>query len=103
MGQQIKTEKANKGREGKKDREGKKTEKAKTEKTGKDREGKKTEKAKKTDWYIQRRTYLATAGGQLPYRESARNTAGRHSELLWYLSVFSLVKRYLCSMARIPC
>ena len=71
---------------------------------GKDREGKqrqgrqrqrrqtKTEKAKKTDGSVQRYSYLTTAGGQLPYSESAKNTAGRHFGLLQYLSVSSLVE-----------
>ena len=76
----------------------------------KDREGRqrqrrqtKTEKAKKTDGSVQRCPYPATAGGQLLYKESARNTSSRHFGLLQYLSVSGPVKRCLCSMERVPC
>ena len=66
-----KTEKANKDRESKKDRE------------GKQRQGKqeRQRRQKKTNWYIQKYSYLAMAGGQLPYKEPAGNTASRHSGL----------------------
>ena len=75
-----------------KDREGRQKQRrqAKTEKA------RKTEKAKKTDGSVQKYSHLATAGGQLLYRESARNTSSRHFGLLQYLSVFSLVKWCLC-------
>ena len=53
----------------------------------KDREGRQRQR---------RQTKTEKAGGQSPYRESARNTTGWHSGLLQYLSVFNPVKWCLC-------
>ena len=91
LGRQIKIEKA-KTEKAKKQRR-----QAKTEKAGKDREG------KKTNWYIQKYSYLTTAGGQLLYREPAGNTADRHSGLYGTCQCSALLKWRLCSMERILC
>ena len=56
----------------------------------KDREG------KKTNWYIQKCSYLTMTGRQLLYKELARNTSSQHFGLLQYLSMFNPVKWCLC-------
>ena len=60
-GKARKTEKANKDREGKKDREGRQRQRGQKRQTG----------------LFKKYSYLTTADGQLPYKESARNTASR--------------------------